>query len=106
MPIPSDKPVAYFYDEEIGNYCYGGGNPMRPHRARMAYALVDSYGLTKKMIVHRPRARTYEDLTEFHADGECLAARARRHVPASGPNSMLQGPPITSASPGGAQSVH
>ena len=29
-----DRQVAYLYDEEIGNYSYGGGNPMRPHRWR------------------------------------------------------------------------
>ncbi|KAG2437411.1 hypothetical protein HXX76_006063 [Chlamydomonas incerta] len=64
----AEKVVAYFYDEEIGNYCYGGGNPMRPHRARMCYSLVDSYGLTKKMAVQRPRPREFEELTDFHAD--------------------------------------
>ncbi|MEW5298362.1 MAG: hypothetical protein WDW36_001494 [Sanguina aurantia] len=62
------KNVSYFYDEEIGNFCYGGGNPMRPHRARMTYSLVDSYGLGKQMCVHRPQPRSFEQLTEFHAD--------------------------------------
>ncbi|GIL69817.1 hypothetical protein Vretifemale_631 [Volvox reticuliferus] len=65
---PAEKVVAYFYDDDIGNYCYGGGNPMRPHRARMCYTLVDSYGLTKKMMVQRPRPREFEELTQFHAD--------------------------------------
>lgn len=124
--------VAYFYDEQIGNFCYGGGeamgpwhtaarvferpsdwgsshprnrrmrdapqrsslpshelhasaphavprspsrpafagNPMRPHRARLVYSLVNSYGLGKQMQVFRPEPRTYDQLTEFHADGE------------------------------------
>ncbi|KAG2487168.1 hypothetical protein HYH03_014150 [Edaphochlamys debaryana] len=65
---PAEKVVAYFYDDEIGNFCYGGGNPMRPHRARMAYTLVDSYGLTKKMALQRPRPRDFDELTLFHAD--------------------------------------
>jgi acetoin utilization deacetylase AcuC-like enzyme len=70
--------VAYFYDEEIGNYCYGGGNPMRPHRARMAYSLVDSYGLTQQMIVQRPRPRDFDELTEFHADGRAASVSEQR----------------------------
>lgn len=64
-----DKAVAYFYDLEIGNFCYGGGNPMRPHRARLVYSLLKSYGLMQNMILHRPTPRTFEQLTEFHADG-------------------------------------
>jgi histone deacetylase 1/2 len=35
----------------------------------MAYKLVESYNLGNKMTVYRPRPRTYEELTEFHADG-------------------------------------
>lgn len=70
MAQPSNKAVAYFYDEEIGNFCYGGGNPMRPHRARLTYSLVDNYGLGKQLIIHRPVPRSFEQLTEFHADGE------------------------------------
>lgn len=62
--------VAYFYDEEIGNYSFGGGNPMRPHRARMVYSLLNSYGVTRNLLVHRPQPRNFEQLTEYHADGE------------------------------------
>lgn len=36
--IPSQ--VAYFYDDEVVNHNYGGGNPMRPHRARLTMELV------------------------------------------------------------------
>ncbi|KAL6764497.1 hypothetical protein V8C86DRAFT_2471108 [Haematococcus lacustris] len=68
MSTASSRTVAYFYDEEIGNFCYGGGNPMRPHRARLVYSLLKSYGLTKSMLVHRPEPRSFEQLTEFHAD--------------------------------------
>lgn len=32
--------VAYFYDDEVVNHNYGGGNPMRPHRARLTMELV------------------------------------------------------------------
>ena len=46
------------------------GNPMRPHRARLVYSLVNSYGLGKQMSVYRPEPRSFDQLTEFHADGE------------------------------------
>ena len=32
--------VCYFYDNEIGNYYYGQGHPMKPHRIRMAHNLL------------------------------------------------------------------
>ncbi len=69
-----DRVVSYFYHEEIGNFCYGGGNPMRPHRARLVFSLLKTYGLTQNMSIHRPAPRSFEQLTEFHADG----ARGRR----------------------------
>lgn len=37
--------VSYFYDPEIGNYYYGEGHPMKPHRMRMTHALLLHYGL-------------------------------------------------------------
>lgn len=65
------KPVvAYYYDEESGNYCYTVNHPWRPHRSKLVHNIVTGYNLEKEMIVHRPRARTFEELTEFHADGE------------------------------------
>ncbi len=75
-----ERVVSYFYDEEIGNFCYGGGNPMRPHRARMVYSLLKSYGLAKNMMVHRPEPRSFDELTEFHADGERSLDTHRRGV--------------------------
>ena len=69
-----DKTVAYYYDEELGNVNYGGGNPMRPHRVRLTHNLVENYGLKSKLRVQRPRYCTDRDLEEFHADGELLQA--------------------------------
>jgi hypothetical protein len=72
-----EKPVvAYYYDEESGNYCYTVNHPWRPHRSKLVHNLVTGYNLEKEMIVHRPRARTFEEITEFHADG---GAHERRH---------------------------
>jgi len=44
--------VSYFYDSEIGNYYYGQGHPMKPHRIRMAHNLLLNYGLYKKMEIY------------------------------------------------------
>lgn len=60
--------VAYYYDFDVGNYYYGPGHPMKPHRIRMAHNLVLNYGLYKKMEVYRPHRATFEDMTKFHSD--------------------------------------
>jgi len=63
----SNKTVAYYYDEEVGNY--NDVNLMRPHRVRLAHNLIDGYGLQNKMMVHRPERSLITDMTVFHADG-------------------------------------
>lgn len=62
------KRVAYFYDEDIGNFYFGNGHPMKPHRVRMTHNLVLSYGLYKKMDIFRPHLLSEEDMARFHAD--------------------------------------
>ncbi|WWC85495.1 uncharacterized protein L201_000359 [Kwoniella dendrophila CBS 6074] len=42
---PSTR-VAYYYDQDVGNYTYYLGHPMKPHRIRMAHNLIVNYGLT------------------------------------------------------------
>jgi acetoin utilization deacetylase AcuC-like enzyme len=64
-----DKQVSYFYDDESGNYMYNVAHPWRPHRTKLVHSLVEGYGLEKEMMVRRPRARTRDELTQFHADG-------------------------------------
>ena len=46
--VASDKKrrVAYYYDADIGNYHYGQGHPMKPHRVRMTHNLVKIYIMT------------------------------------------------------------
>lgn len=41
-PIPGGqkKRVCYFFDSDIGNYHYGNGHPMKPHRIKMTHSLV------------------------------------------------------------------
>jgi hypothetical protein len=60
--------VSYFYDPEIGNYHYGQGHPMKPHRVRMTHNLVVNYGLYRKMDVFRPKLVSAAQLTRFHSD--------------------------------------
>lgn len=58
--------VTYFYDSEIGNFYYGQGHPMKPHRVRMAHSLVLRYGLYDHLQVYKPFLATQDDLATFH----------------------------------------
>lgn len=60
--------VAYFYDHDVGNFSYGLGHPMKPHRMRMTHNLVTNYGLHKKMDILRPKRATRDQMTRFHTD--------------------------------------
>ena len=62
------KRVAYFYDEEVGNYIYSPTHPMKPHRIRMTHDLILAYGLFPKMHVMRPKRATPTEMTRFHSD--------------------------------------
>ncbi|XP_061354407.1 histone deacetylase 19-like isoform X1 [Gastrolobium bilobum] len=71
LPSGSDgtkRKVSYFYDPEVGNYYYGQGHPMKPHRIRMTHALLAHYGLLQHMQVLKPTAAKDRDLCKFHAD--------------------------------------
>jgi histone deacetylase 1/2 len=62
------RKVSYFYDADVGNYHYGQGHPMKPHRIRMTHNLCLNYGLYKKMDIFRPSRANFQDITRFHAD--------------------------------------
>ncbi|KAI9500994.1 histone deacetylase [Coemansia spiralis] len=64
----SKKSVAYFYDPDVGNFHYGPGHPMKPHRIRMTHNLVMSYELYKKMSIYRAAPATCQEMTQFHSD--------------------------------------
>jgi len=66
--LPGRKRVDYFYDDSIGNFHYGAGHPMRPHRVRLTHNLIVHYGLYKHLNVFRPKPATFQDLTAFHSD--------------------------------------
>jgi len=41
-----------FFTGDIGNYYYGQGHPMKPHRIRMTHNLLLNYGLYRKMEIY------------------------------------------------------
>lgn len=59
--------ICYFYDGEVGNFYYGEGHPMKPHRIALTNNLVMNYGLTKKMMLYKPHRATDDDLLRFHS---------------------------------------
>lgn len=45
--------VTYFYHDEIGDYHYGPGHPMKPHRLALTNSLVIAYGLHRHMNIYQ-----------------------------------------------------
>jgi histone deacetylase 1/2 len=37
---------------DVGNYYYGAGHPMKPHRIRMTHNLLLNYGLYRQMHIY------------------------------------------------------
>eukprot|EP00053_Salpingoeca_punica_P005784 m.56532 g.56532 ORF g.56532 m.56532 type:complete len:431 (+) comp13395_c3_seq1:106-1398(+) len=64
----SKKRVSYYYDGDVGNYYYGAGHPMKPHRIRMTHNLLLNYGLYRCMEIYRPIKASFEDMTKYHSD--------------------------------------
>lgn len=64
----SRKVVSYFYDPDVGNFHYGPGHPMKPHRLAVINSLILSYGLDKKMQIYRPYRASAHDMCRFHSD--------------------------------------
>ena len=61
FPLPTHHfllPLAHV--AEIGNYNYGPGHPMKPHRIRMTNNLLINYGLYKQLqiyvLIHIPHS--------------------------------------------------
>ena len=63
----SKTKVSYFYDSDVGNYYYGSGHPMKPHRIRMTHNLCLNYGMYKKLKVYRPVASSVDEMSKFHS---------------------------------------
>ncbi|OHT06032.1 Histone deacetylase 1 [Tritrichomonas foetus] len=60
--------IVYFYDEDVGNFFYGPGHPMKPHRIQMAHNLIVSYDLHKKMRILSPHRATPSEMMQFHSE--------------------------------------
>ncbi|KAG6589425.1 Histone deacetylase 6, partial [Cucurbita argyrosperma subsp. sororia] len=67
-PDGRKRRVTYFYEPTIGDYYYGQGHPMKPHRIRMAHNLIVHYGLHRRMEINRPYPAGSEDIRRFHSD--------------------------------------
>lgn len=44
--------ILFFSTGDVGNYYYGQGHPMKPHRIRMTHNLLLNYGLYRKMEIY------------------------------------------------------
>jgi len=86
----SKKKVCYYYDGDIGNYYYGQGHPMKPHRIRMTHNLLLNYGLYRKMEIYRPHKATQEEMTKFHSDDYIKFLRSIRPDNMSEYNKQMQ----------------
>ncbi|KAL1363860.1 hypothetical protein HN51_012023 [Arachis hypogaea] len=64
----NERKVTYFYEPTIGDFFYGHGHPMKPHRIRMAHSLVVHYGLHRLLHVSRPFPASASDVGRFHSD--------------------------------------
>lgn len=89
-PSHSRKRVCYYYDSDIGNYYYGQGHPMKPHRIRMTHNLLLNYGLYRKMEIYRPHKATAEEMTKFHSDDYIRFLRSIRPDNMSEYNKQMQ----------------
>ncbi|GAA0138604.1 histone modifying enzyme [Lithospermum erythrorhizon] len=67
-PDGTKRRVTYFYEPTIGDYYYGQGHPMKPHRIRMAHNLIVHYSLHRRMEINRPFPAAATDIRRFHSD--------------------------------------
>ncbi|CDW52724.1 histone deacetylase [Trichuris trichiura] len=64
----SRKRIVYYYDPDVGNYYYGKGHPMKPHRVRMAHHLILNYGMYRHMVVYQPAKASATEITKYHTE--------------------------------------
>lgn len=62
------RKVCYYYDADVGNYYYGQGHPMKPHRIRMTHNLLLNYGMYRKLEIYKPFKAGMDEMTKFHSD--------------------------------------
>lgn len=86
----SKKKICYYYDGDVGNYYYGQGHPMKPHRIRMTHNLLLNYGLYRKMEIYRPHKASFEEMTKYHSDDYIKFLRTIRPENTSEFNKQMQ----------------
>lgn len=62
--------VSYYYNDDIGNYQFNQGHPMKPFRVKMTDSMIKAYGIDKDLI-HMEIDQDYidnVDFTMFHSD--------------------------------------
>ncbi|KAH9808335.1 hypothetical protein DFH28DRAFT_1136435 [Melampsora americana] len=59
--------VAYYFPKGVGEYHFGKGHPMKPHRLTILNHLVAGYGLHHHMEFHSPRPASRQELESFHS---------------------------------------
>lgn len=62
------KNVLYLHDDEIANYNYSKGHPMKPLRVSMTHSLIVNYNLHEHMDILKPSKASYENLLNFHSN--------------------------------------
>ncbi|EFP89819.2 histone deacetylase, variant 2 [Puccinia graminis f. sp. tritici] len=63
----SPSRVSYYFPKGVGDYHFGKGHPMKPHRLTILNHLVAGYGLHHHMEYHSPRLANREELGSFHS---------------------------------------
>jgi len=66
--MSSASRVAYYYKDEVGDFDYGAGHPMRPYRIRLAHHLIGGYGMLERMNVSEPVRLPKEEMLKFHTE--------------------------------------
>lgn len=51
-PLKLSDFSLFSFQGDVGNYYYGQGHPMKPHRIRMTHNLLLNYGLYRKMEIY------------------------------------------------------
>ncbi|KAJ8929650.1 hypothetical protein NQ314_017633 [Rhamnusium bicolor] len=64
----SKQKVSYFFNPDVGNFHYGTGHPMKPHRLSVIHSLILNYGLHKHMQIYRPYKASAHDMCRFHSE--------------------------------------
>ncbi len=62
--------MSYFYEDDLGNYQYSVGHPMKPFRVRMTDEMIRAYEMDKKMTRMHIEQEFIEgvDFSVFHSD--------------------------------------